>query len=225
MKYCSKDVRQIVDKLQTYVAGVWEDSYYDIELSALAFHTNHIVGVIGQTVMKNPTPEKLFKVEVQRWNYFVPPIVSILGTRTTSHRADDPQHESTEWGRQVYNIVTSNLVLADFGRDDALTLFTRIPGLARDIGELSYAIRACHDRSVRSIPYLRGVLERRQAESEGKKREALSMDVAGWKPPEGYEQLDRLEQKVVEAHWLDTQFAIQLNKKLLDEKAKRSRTR
>lgn len=187
MIHMSKEARKVTSYLATVGVEIelGNDGIFDVEVSCSQFFPNHIVGVIQTCFKGKGLPEKLEKAQEKRWAYFKKPVSSILGGRTAAWQDNPPIIEESwneTWARRVYGIVVTTFLVHDINRAEANSILFDIPPLTGDRDALIAAIHSAKDRRVRSVPYLKAILEREAGRRQAEREEQESSRVKPWEP-------------------------------------------
>jgi hypothetical protein len=215
MTYCSSETRKVLDVLDEYGLTVDRDDMLRVEQAVGRFWNTHVQKVI-RDVMKHAKMERIEEVGV--WEYFQKPVLSMLTPRGAAARTDSIDFELTYHNRNVYNLVTSSLLLADFNMSELKLLTVDIPPMVSEMADLTRAIEACKRQSVRSIYYLHGVIQREYQTRQGRIKEIQKQTAEaadqGWKIPDSYDRMDITERRSLADDWKDRLNSIQIAKAL-----------
>lgn len=176
MIYVSKDARRVISHLGQLgiVLELGQNGIFDVEVACSQFFPNHIIGVIDQVLRGNDPLTKIERAQEQKWDYFSKPVSNMLRGRTAAWQEPQvPIEESwnESWARRVYSIISTAFLVHDINRAEANTIMFDIPPITTDRDALVAAIHAAKDRRVRSVPYLKAILERTEAQRRAERAE------------------------------------------------------
>ncbi len=213
-RYCSFEARKVIDTIEQYGITVDGNEYFRIEAMVGTFWNTHVIKVIGQ-IMKGGNPDKkIAKAESIGFSYFEKPLISMLTPRGGASRAT-PIEVKGDWTEQVYNLVTANLLLADFNMTELALLVEGIPRMMTEVADLSRAMAACRERNIRSIYYLHGVVQKEYATAQGRIREIQEKpEDLGWQPDADFEKMDPVERIELLGDWRSKLEDIEITKAL-----------
>lgn len=209
----STDGRHVVEWLEERGIPVSvEDGMY-IEHAVSHFYPNHVISVLEHILSRGRVADRLMKAQDQGWDYFRKPVWSMLPKRKHARRGGDIR-ELPEGADFVWRLV-QGFVLTDLNRAEADAVLYEIPDLIRGKRDILDGIRVSRDRDVRTIPYLHGVLRRKQQERTGRARECRDSEDP-WEPPEDWEPLDAGERAELEIDWRQSNQDIDIMRGLRD---------
>lgn len=212
MKYCSFETRKVIDAVEQYGITVDASDYAAIERIIGTFWNTHVVKIIHQVMTGGDPAKKIQKAEMLGWRYFEKPILSMLSARGGAMRNEGISFVEDSWNEQVYNLVTANLLLADFNMTELALLVVQIPAMVSTAHNLSLAMQAARDRNVRTIYYLHGIIQREYQTAQGRIKEIQEQpESRGWEPPVNFEKLEPIERMELDQQWLDLQQKIALD--------------
>lgn len=217
MKYCSFEARKVLDAIEQYGITIDPGEYFDVEAAVGAFWNTHIVKIIEQVMKGGDATAKIKKAEVLGWKYFEKPIISMLTPRGGASR-NQPIVVQGDWNRQVYNLVTGSLLLADFNMTELGLLVEAIPNQTTEIEELARAMQVCRDRNSRTIYYLHGIIQREYQTRQGRIKEIQERthEVKGFEVDPHFEKLDTIERMELAQDWREQLENIKLSQALTD---------
>jgi hypothetical protein len=211
MRYCSLETRKVIETIEEYGVEVPGEHYLRVEQAVGRFWNTHIQKVIKQVV----TPSNVDRVD---WPWLEKPIISMLTPRGGAQRTETVDIVITEHVEQVYNLVTTSLVLADFNMTELGLLTGEVATMAPDVLTLSNAIAACKKQNNRSIYYLHGVLRRDYQTRQGRiaeiQQQTTESEDRGWRIPDNYEKMDVVERMELANDWKDRLNSIQISQSL-----------
>ena len=187
MRYMGRGTRNVVKMLKDMgIPLETNEEFYQVEVACTYYYPNHIIGVIQKIMGKGDVIQKFFKAQDHGWAYFAKPIDDMLGSRDN---ARNPHYQGpvsdTEFNIkhhvEIYNMVCCHLLAHDINIREVNMLLWAVP-LYCDDETLLEAIHICKDRGIRNIPYLYGILERRDADLRARIRDRDEDVVDVWVP-------------------------------------------
>lgn len=170
--------------------GNGERGRFDLEVCCSQYLTSQILVVVNTCLIGKQQTKLLFRAQEMGWSFFAPHVRRLLQHRQAAWQqvAPDQGLIIEGWSHKVYSIVMSAFALTDVGRPEVNDVLFRIPHLCNQEG-LVLAIAAAKERKQRSIPYLRGILERDRAQRVAERDERLDSTPI-WQPPTEREVVD-----------------------------------
>jgi hypothetical protein len=201
--YCSYEARKVIETLDEYGMTLPDDDYISLEQDIGRFWNTHIQKIVNDVTK----PKTVERFEVMGWAYYKKPVISLLTPRGGAHRTEPVDFGTDEWTSQVYRLVSSSLLLADFNMKELAILCGELPKMVTDVQALSAAISACKRQGSRSIYYLHGVIRREYQTTQGRiqeiQRQSAEPERQGWDIPEGFEKMDVIERRSLAQDWQD----------------------